>query len=87
MLDTAGTQVGNLSGSVEFKLQAFLQLIHHLRKDVRLGGLTAVHLLIIHNSDNISQDIADLVLEEVFAELARLEAQEELFLILALEVI
>ena len=73
VLDSAGSQVGNLGGgSVEFKLQAFLQLIHHMRKDVRLGGLTAVHLLIIHNSENISQDLADLVLEEIFTELARL---------------
>ncbi len=68
-------------------MQIYLQLIHHLRKDIRLGGLTSLHLLIIHNADAISSDLADLVLEEVFSELARLEAQEELFLILALEII
>lgn len=62
-LDTIAGFVDLSSASIDQKLISFLPLIHHLRKDVRLGGLTGVHLLVIHNLDFMSAETAERTAE------------------------
>ena len=56
-----------------------------MRKDLRLGGLTGIYLLIKNN--DVCDEIKRVIVEEVFTTLSEYDTQEELFLVCALETI
>lgn len=58
-----------------------------MRKDLRLGGLVGVFLLIRNNLSQVGEEIKRVIIEEIFTTLSEYETQEDVFLLSALEVI
>jgi hypothetical protein len=56
-----------------------------MRKDLRLGGIIGIYLLVKNNQ--LGDEIKKVIVEEIFTTLTEYETQEELFLICALEII
>jgi len=58
-----------------------------MRKDLRLGGLVGIYLLIKSNMHAIGEEIRRVIIEEVFTTLSEYETQEDIYLISALEIL
>lgn len=71
--------------ALEDKLLQFASFLSHMSKDLRLGGLTGIYLLIKNN--DVGDEIKRVIVEEIYATLAEYTEQEELFIICSLETI
>ena len=58
-----------------------------MRKDLRLGGLVGIFLLVKNNYAQIGEEIKRVIVEELFTTLSEYETQEDIFMLSALEVI
>ena len=62
-------------------------MLSNMRKDLRLGGLVGMYQLLRSENGELSDDIVNVIIEEMFTAIADYEAQEQIFLVAALEVI
>ena len=76
-----------LGMAVQDKLLQFASMLQNMRKDLRLGGLVGLYQLLRGDQTDLREDILNVVIEEVFTAVADYEAQEQVFLAAALEVI
>ena len=51
--------------STEDKLLQFTSFLSHMRKDLRLGGLTGIYLLVKNNE--LGEEIKRVLVEEIFS--------------------
>jgi hypothetical protein len=58
-----------------------------MRKDLRLGGLVGIYLIIKNEQMAIGDEIKKVVMEEIFSAIQDFESQEEVFIMCALEII
>ena len=58
-----------------------------MRKDLRLGGLVGIYILIKNNSAMVGDEIKRVIVEELFSTIAEFENQELVYMISALEII
>lgn len=58
-----------------------------MRKDLRLGGLVGIYLILKGNLHRVGDEIQRVVLEEIFTTLSEFESQEEVFMVCGLELI
>ena len=65
----------------------FASMLSNMRKDLRLGGLVGIYQLLRSENGELSDDIVNVIIEEMFTAIADYEAQEHIFLVAALEVI
>lgn len=72
---------------VQDKLLQFASMLQNMRKDLRLGGLVGIHQLLRGDQTDLREDILNVIIEEVFTAMADYEAQEQVFLAAALEVV
>ena len=54
-----------LNLSFEDKLLQFASFLSHMRKDLRLGGLTGIYLLLKNNQ--VGEEIKRVIVEEIFS--------------------
>ena len=69
------------------KMLQFASMLSNMRKDLRLGGLVGMYQLLRSENGELSDDIVNVIIEEMFTAIADYEAQEQIFLVAALEVI
>lgn len=62
-------------------------MLSNMRKDLRLGGLVGIYQLLRSENGELSDDILNVIIEEIFTAIADYEGQEQIFLVAALEVI
>ena len=58
-----------------------------MRKDLRLGGLVGVFLLMRNNLHLVGEEIKRVIIEEIFTTLSEYETQEDVYLLAGLELI
>jgi len=73
--------------SAEDHAIAFSGCINNVRRDVRLGGVLGVYLIWRVFPNEISAEVYDHILQNLFTQLIHCESQEEIFLVTALELI
>ena len=73
--------------SPEDSLIRFAGCINNVRKDVRLGGIIGVYTIWKTFTNDITPDISDHILQNVFTQLIHCENQEEVFLVTSLELV
>ena len=73
--------------TLQDKLLQFASMLQNMRKDLRLGGLVGIYQLLRGDQPELKEDILNVLIEELFTAIADYEAQEQVFLAAALEVI
>lgn len=58
---------------IEDKLLQFTSFISNMRKDLRLGGLVGIYLIVKNEQMAIGDEIKKVVLEEIFSALQEYE--------------
>lgn len=67
-----GTEAWNRL-SLEDKLLQFASFLSNMRKDLRLGGLVGVYLMLKNNLQLIGEEIKRVIVEELFTTLSEYE--------------
>ncbi len=80
-----GNESAFMSLAIEDKLLQFASFLSHMRKDLRLGGLVGIYILLQQN--HVGEEIKRVIIEELFTCLTEYELQEEVFLVCTLEAI
>eukprot|EP01022_Parablepharisma_sp_SALTPOND_P033265 TRINITY_DN88384_c0_g1_i1.p1 TRINITY_DN88384_c0_g1~~TRINITY_DN88384_c0_g1_i1.p1 ORF type:complete len:481 (-),score=44.60 TRINITY_DN88384_c0_g1_i1:2195-3637(-) len=65
----------------------FAGCINNMRKDVKLGGIVGSYVIWRTFSNDVSPEVLDHVLQNVFTQLIHYESQDEIFLVAALELV
>ena len=58
------------------KMLQFASMLSNMRKDLRLGGLVGMYQLLRGENGEISEEILNVIIEEIFTAIADYEAQE-----------
>mmetsp|Transcript_21256 Transcript_21256/g.20407 ORF Transcript_21256/g.20407 Transcript_21256/m.20407 type:complete len:131 (+) Transcript_21256:1048-1440(+) len=58
-----------------------------MRKDLRLGGIVGIYLVIRTSLYQVGDEILRVIIEELFTTLSEFDSQEEIFLACVLEII